>query len=142
MEIGVAMVSLMRLVTPLRYYNFLLTSIVGGEMDIVFNYIKKNGGINKNSSYLYTGKRDTCKYNPTKSAGTNTGFVRIPSGNETALKEVVGNVGPVSVGIDANWSSFLLYKSGIYNEANCNPRNINHAGKFLKILIKPFDVSQ
>ncbi len=141
-EIGGVVVSLTRHLGPIRYHNFLFTSFVGGQMDIVFDYIKKNGGINKNSSYPYTGKRDTCKYNPLKSAGTNTGFVRIPRGNETALKEAVANVGPVSVGIDANWSSFLFYKSGIYTEPNCNPININHAGKFLEILIMTFNESQ
>ncbi|KAJ8311430.1 hypothetical protein KUTeg_010785 [Tegillarca granosa] len=58
---------------------------------------------------------------------TATGYLNIPSRNETALQVAVATVGPISVSVDAAWTSFQLYKSGIYNEPNCSTSEMNHA---------------
>jgi hypothetical protein len=105
-------------------------STLGGSMSKAFDYIRTNGGINSNSDYPYISDKSTCKYNPSKSVATNTGYVLTTSGTESTLMEAVANVGPVGVAMDASWPSFQLYRSGIYNEPNCTT-NINHAGKFI-----------
>jgi cathepsin L len=41
------------------------------------------------------------------------------------IRDAVATIGPVAAAIYAS-KTFLLYKSGIYNEANC-PTSVNHA---------------
>ena len=48
------------------------------------------------------------------------------SATETALKQGVFAVGPISVAIDAKSLSFQLYRSGVYNNPNCTESR-NHA---------------
>jgi hypothetical protein len=45
--------------------------------------------------------------------------VRLPSGNETALKEAVYSRGPVAVSIDASQPTFRFYSGGVYSDPNC-----------------------
>ena len=44
-----------------------------------------------------------------------------------SLQDVVANVGPVSVAIDASHSSLKSYMSGIYYEPECSTTNTTHA---------------
>lgn len=54
----------------------------------------------------------TCAFDKTKVVATVSGCVDVESGSESSLKEVVSEVGPVSVAIDAGHSSFQLYAGG------------------------------
>lgn len=54
----------------------------------------------------------TCAFDKTKVVATVSGCVDVESGSESSLKEVVSDVGPVSVAIDAGHSSFQLYAGG------------------------------
>jgi len=98
----------------------------GGLMDYAFTYVKSNAGIDTEVSYPYEAKDDKCRYNPSSSGATDTGFVDVDSGDESKLKEAVATVGPVSVAIDASHSSFQLYKSGVYNEPDCSSESLDH----------------
>jgi len=98
----------------------------GGLMDNAFTYIKKNGGIDTESSYPYKAQDGKCKFNKANIGATDTGFVDIKKGNETDLQVAVATVGPVSVAIDASHNSFQLYKSGIYNEKHCSTTQLDH----------------
>jgi len=98
----------------------------GGLMDNGFTYIKKNGGIDTEESYPYTGKNGRCHYKTSDSGATDTGFVDITEGSESDLQQAVATVGPISVAIDASHSSFQLYRSGVYNERRCSSRALDH----------------
>jgi len=83
----------------------------GGEMDLAFQYIEQYG-LCSYSSYPYTAEQGTCQH--CKSVASLTGFIDVPSGNETALFEQL-QYGPVSVAIEADQSSFQFYSSGVFD---------------------------
>ncbi|MGH0184810.1 UNVERIFIED_CONTAM: hypothetical protein FKN15_016018 [Acipenser sinensis] len=84
----------------------------GGYITEAFQYVIDNQGIDSDSSYPYTARDDQCHYNPATKAASCSKYVQLPQGNEEALKEAVGTVGPVSVAIDATRPQFILYRSG------------------------------
>jgi len=92
----------------------------GGTMDNVFRYVKANGGIDTEQSYPYMAKAGHCSFNPANSAATVSGFTDIPQGDENALTQAIGTIGPVCIGIDASQKSFQLYQSGIYYDEKCS----------------------
>jgi len=98
----------------------------GGLMDAAFQYIQDNKGVDTEVSYPYEAMDDKCRFNPSTVGATDSGFVDIPSTNEAKLQEAVANIGPISVAMDASHMSFQLYKSGIYNEPQCDPQNLDH----------------
>ncbi|XP_010877873.1 cathepsin L1 [Esox lucius] len=101
---------------------------MGGLMDQAFDYIKSlaPGGVDTEDSYPYQAEDETCRYKPDSVGATCTGYVDIASGDETALKQAVATIGPVSVAIDAGHSSFQLYDSGIYDEPDCSSDELDH----------------
>jgi cathepsin L len=97
----------------------------GGLMDQAFEYIKEKG-IESEKSYPYEAQDDTCRYTPAKKVASDTGYVDIDSGNETALVAAIASVGPISVAIDASQDSFQLYSSGVYDEPACSSTELDH----------------
>ena len=95
-------------------------------MDLAFQYIMENGGIDTEESYPYTAMDGKCHYRRKDSAGTDTGHMDIPQGDEDALEEAVATVGPISVAIDAGHKSFQLYKHGVYTEPECSSTRLDH----------------
>ncbi|OXA43352.1 cathepsin L1 [Folsomia candida] len=98
----------------------------GGLMDNAFLYIKKNKGIDTESSYPYEAQDDTCRYKKIDSGADDTGYVDIPSGDEDKLMKAVASVGPVSIAIDASHESFQFYSSGVYVEKKCSSSELDH----------------
>jgi len=98
----------------------------GGLMDNAFKYIKDNGGIDTEDSYPYHGENEKCHFKKTDVGATDSGFVDIPEGDEVALKNASATVGPISVAIDASHMSFQFYHSGVYDEAACDPKQLDH----------------
>lgn len=57
---------------------------------------------------------------------TVKGYKDLPK-SEKALMVAVATVGPISAALDASHASFQLYKSGVYDEPQCNSRQVDHS---------------
>ncbi|XP_075700847.1 cathepsin S-like [Rhinoderma darwinii] len=97
----------------------------GGFMTHAFQYVIDNNGIDSEASYPYQGTAGQCNYNPSTKATTCVKYTEVNPGTEDNLKQVVANVGPVSVAIDARHPSFYFYKNGVYDDASCT-QDVNH----------------
>ncbi|XP_006834733.1 PREDICTED: cathepsin L1-like [Chrysochloris asiatica] len=98
----------------------------GGLMDLAFEYVCKNKGLDSEDAYPYLGTdTNECRYKPEYSAANNTGHVDVPQ-EEEALMEAVATIGPISIAIDASQRSFQFYKSGIYYDSHCSSKNLDH----------------
>jgi len=98
----------------------------GGLMDYAFEYIISNKGLDTESSYPYTARDGSCKFNPANVGGTLSSYKDVQAGSEAALQSAVATVGPISVAIDASHNSFQFYKTGVYNEPTCSSKNLDH----------------
>ena len=54
------------------------------------------------------------------------GYVNIQRYSEDQLLSAVATVGPISAAIDADHSTFQLYRSGVYDEPDCSSTNLDH----------------
>merc|ERR1719157_347172 len=86
-------------------------------MDYAFSFYETQN-IAAESSYPYKAKGGTCKKKFTTGipAGGVTGYTDVSS--ETDLLDAVSTVGPISVAIEADQSSFQMYSSGVLS-GNC-----------------------
>lgn len=99
----------------------------GAWMANAYDYVISNG-LMSTSSYPYTSvDTQPCYYDDRLAAAHIKDYRFIPKGDEQALADAVATIGPITVGIDADHTSFLFYSSGIYEEPNCNPNNLSHA---------------
>lgn len=95
----------------------------GGLMDNAFKWIKSNG-LCLESAYPYTGTDGTCqKQKCSASIATVKSWVDV-SGEED-LTTAVGNVGPVSIAVDAN-IKWQLYTGGIMSATFCPKGSLDH----------------
>ncbi|XP_048238267.1 procathepsin L-like [Haliotis rufescens] len=99
----------------------------GGYMELAFDYIRQNKGIDTEESYPYVAKQKDCNFSQENVGATDAGFAVVISESEDALKSAVALEGPISVGIDASSRSFMLYKSGIFSSSKCSSTKLNHA---------------
>ncbi|CAF3883279.1 unnamed protein product [Rotaria sp. Silwood1] len=98
----------------------------GGLMDASFQYIKVNKGVDTEASYPYEAMEGKCRFNRSTVGATDTGFVDIPRGNETALQIAIATVGPIAVAIDSTQPSFYMSSSGVYDEPACSTTQWSH----------------
>ena len=76
---------------------------------------------------LDTFRQDNvCRFDRSSIGTTCSGYELFVMPNETALQELVANVGPLAVAIDANRTSFMLYESGKKNWILVNLGNIGN----------------
>ncbi|OCT69046.1 cathepsin K [Xenopus laevis] len=99
----------------------------GGKMTTAFEYVKINKGIDSEEAYPYAEQEQKCMYNVSSKAAEIKDFKEVQKGNEKALMEAVGSVGPVSVRISAVSFNFFFYDKGIYYEEDCDPDVLNLA---------------
>ena len=82
---------------------------IGGIMDMAFDFINTEHGLDTEKSYPYIGRDPVDKSRPTKChfknsdiGATDVGHVDITSGDEKALENALATIGPISVAIDAS----------------------------------------
>uniref|UniRef100_A0A3Q1ERF6 Cathepsin 12 n=1 Tax=Acanthochromis polyacanthus TaxID=80966 RepID=A0A3Q1ERF6_9TELE len=97
----------------------------GAWMANAYDYVVNNG-LQSTSTYPYTSDTQPCYYDSRLAVAHIRDYRFIPKGDEQALADAVATIGPITVAIDADHSSFLFYSS-IYDEPNCNPNNLSHA---------------
>ena len=72
---------------------FLLKGCSGGSPRNAFAYIENAGGLDTENSYPYKhGKKGKCNFNRNHIGARVTGFKKIPSHNENALKQAVATL--------------------------------------------------
>uniref|UniRef100_A0A671VJ40 Cathepsin S n=1 Tax=Sparus aurata TaxID=8175 RepID=A0A671VJ40_SPAAU len=98
----------------------------GGWVDSAFQYVIDNQGINSEASYPYTGRESQCHCNSSDRAANCSDYIRLPEGDEEALKQALGTIGPISVAVDSSRLEFIFYKRGVYSDAYCT-KNLDHA---------------
>jgi len=77
-----------------------LVDCVGKEVPSIFDdfdYVKKNGGIDTESSYPETGQPEPCHFNPAGIGAKITNWYNVSGGDESNLARVLFQVGPVAV---------------------------------------------
>ncbi|XP_041843099.1 cathepsin S, ortholog2, tandem duplicate 1 [Melanotaenia boesemani] len=97
----------------------------GGFMHHAFEYVIKNQGIDSDESYPYTGVQQQCRYDPKNRAANCSSYNFLQEGDESALKQGIATVGPISVAIDARRPRFAFYRSGVYDDPSCS-QVVNH----------------
>lgn len=95
----------------------------GGLMDDGFDYVEANG-LCFESAYPYEGTDGSCRKSQCQSQVTVTGYTDITAGSTSDLKTASGNVGPISIAVDANFW-WQMYTGGIFDKT-CNPNSLDH----------------
>ncbi|XP_028259618.1 cathepsin L1 [Parambassis ranga] len=99
----------------------------GAWMANAYDYVVNNG-LQSTDTYPYTSvDNQPCYYDSRLAVAHVKDYRFIPKGDEQALADAVATIGPITVAVDADHSSFLFYSSGIYDEPSCNPNNLSHA---------------
>ncbi|KAK9053931.1 hypothetical protein SSX86_025006 [Deinandra increscens subsp. villosa] len=96
----------------------------GGDMDYAFDFIVKNGGIDTDKDYPYTGKDGRCDSTRKNAKVVSIdGYEDVPVNDEAALKKAAANQ-PITVAIEASSRDFQFYTSGIFS-GSCGT-NLDH----------------
>lgn len=95
----------------------------GGAQSSAYEWIKKNG-IELTDTYPYNewlphDDPFPCKFSSKRSVGGLYDYVRIRPRNENFLKDCVAYYGPCVIGFNGAMEDFMMYDSGVYDNANC-----------------------
>ncbi|KAK9073392.1 hypothetical protein SSX86_007716 [Deinandra increscens subsp. villosa] len=86
----------------------------GGYMDLAFEFIISNGGIDSEKDYPYVGRDGRCDTSRKNAKDVSIdGYEDVPINDESALQRAVA-IQPVSVAIEAGGPDFQFYTSGIF----------------------------
>lgn len=98
----------------------------GGLMHKCFEYIMAKNGIETEGAYPYNGNdRAQCHASQTNIGAHVKKFEYIQPSEDAVLKTLTAR-GPIATAITVK-STFMGYRSGVYNDPSCTSRGINHA---------------
>ena len=96
----------------------------GGEMYAVYQYLQTNqsGKDDTERQYPYKAVDQTCSAVPSSLKFKLSSYVSLPKGDEKAMAQALYDIGPLSVGVNAN-QDWQLYSNGIYDPSDdqCDP---------------------
>lgn len=100
----------------------------GGSAKMALDYViaDQMGMFMSDVDYPYKAVASTCKFDSSKPSGKISERMAVEVDNENDLAAKCAEHGPVAVVVDASYSSFQLYKSGVYDEPKCSPAGIDH----------------
>jgi len=98
----------------------------GGWMEWAMQYIQSQGGLELEADYPYAGVDNECTFDATKVAVKVKGNHFAPSKDETQIRDMLFENGPLSVAINAN--PLFSYKGGVVDltASQCSPSALNH----------------
>jgi C1A family cysteine protease len=91
----------------------------GGWTEHAFNYVKRAGGIERESAYPYTGTTGTCKASSSQFVIAVSGYSTVSG--ESNMASYTQSNGPLSVCVDA--STWNTYRGGIMSSCG---KSVNH----------------
>ncbi|XP_064075099.1 cathepsin L-like proteinase [Vanessa tameamea] len=97
----------------------------GGTLDGVFKYVLKHGIPTEEDYGLYLDENGFCALDNMTDLYHIRGFAQVSVLSVNAMKVALYKYGPVTVAINA--SPIMQYKSGIFNDPDCNKSHYNHA---------------
>ncbi|OVA17985.1 Peptidase C1A [Macleaya cordata] len=95
----------------------------GGLMTNAYKYLMEAGGLEKEKSYPYVGKRGVCKFKAEKVAVKVVNFTNIPLDENQIAAHLVHH-GPLAVGLNAVFMQ--TYIGGVSCPLICGKKWINH----------------
>ncbi|XP_046656745.1 ervatamin-B-like [Daphnia pulicaria] len=95
----------------------------GGWYTTAWNYLR--GGSARQSAYSYTAVKGTCKFSTSTIGSTVATYGGVTSKSPSAMQAALVRYGPLSVAITVI-NSFYSYKSGVYTDAACDNKGVNH----------------
>eukprot|EP00123_Amoebidium_parasiticum_P015166 comp22820_c0_seq1/m.35838 comp22820_c0_seq1/g.35838 ORF comp22820_c0_seq1/g.35838 comp22820_c0_seq1/m.35838 type:complete len:568 (-) comp22820_c0_seq1:537-2240(-) len=99
----------------------------GGDEVDAMKYVHKVGGLMRERDYRYTGEDGYCVFNSSMAAARVHKVVRIPKGDEHAMRDALATAGPVSIAFDASRDTLSFYSSGVYYDKECSSEDLDHA---------------
>jgi len=98
---------------------------VGGDLEDPFRYVSSKKGLLLEASYPYESAAGQCAPPPHQPRfGNVSGCLKIPRGDEEAIRAAVCQKGPVCVGLHAG-ESFHRYSGGVFDDPQCGT-HLNH----------------
>jgi len=102
------------------------TCDTGGEMQVAFQWVIDNNGIEGESDYPYcTCSGNQCAFDQSLVQATISSYQSIAQGSESDLQSAAANQ-PVSIAIDASSQQFQLYSGGVFNLPSCSSTALDH----------------
>jgi C1A family cysteine protease len=100
----------------------------GGDKAMVHDYVieSQSGHFNSETDYPYIGQDGDCQYISSSPLTTIISYIKTSANDENDLLNGVYTFGPAGVSIDASWTSFQLYVSGVYDEPSCSNTSHDH----------------
>ena len=98
----------------------------GGDPSLAMTYAVKYGLTDARRYPYQNTHKQHCQLSAKNPVASFSSYKVLPSNDEEALEEFIDET-PLTVNICASYSSFIYYKSGVYDDHNCCQKGVDHA---------------